>query len=162
LVFTNGIEGGYIGWFGSDQRNQFNRFYLGGTPLQQQQTFYRENIDLKGFPGGFGGSISPLVNGEAVGGTIYNKYFTEMRYPVVANEQIQLIPYVFAEAGNAYLDFSTYDPFNVKRSAGFGLRVFLPILGLVDLSYGRRFDGIPGTTVESGKWEFLFNIGAPF
>lgn len=162
LVFTNGIEGGYIGWFGSDKRNQFNRFYLGGTPLQQQQTFYRENIDLKGFPGGFGGSISPLVDGEAVGGTIYNKYFTEMRYPVVANEQIQLIPYVFAEAGNAYLDFSTYDPFNVKRSAGFGLRVFLPILGLVDLSYGKRFDGIPGTTVEAGKWEFLFNIGAPF
>jgi outer membrane protein insertion porin family len=162
LVFTNGLEGGYIGWFGSDQRNQFNRFYLGGTPLQQQQTFYRENIDLKGYPGGFGGSISPLVNGEAVGGTLYNKFFTEMRYPVVANEQIQLIPYVFAEAGNAYLEFSQYDPFNLKRSAGFGLRVFLPILGLVDLSYGKRFDGIPGTAVDPGKWEFLFNIGAPF
>jgi outer membrane protein insertion porin family len=162
LVFTNGLEGGYIGWFGTDQRSQFNRFYLGGTPLQQQQTFYRENVDLKGYPGGFGGSISPLVNGEHVGGAIYNKYFTEMRYPVVANEQIQLIPYLFAEAGNSYINFSEYDPFNVKRSAGFGLRVFLPILGLVDLSYGRRFDGIPGTSVEPGKWEFLFNIGAPF
>lgn len=162
LVFTNGLEGGYMGWFGTSQRNQFNRFYLGGTPLQQQQTFYRENIDLKGYPGGFGGSISPMIEGNHVGGTIYNKFFTEMRYPLVANEQIQLIPYVFAEAGNAYLDFRDYDPFSVKRSAGFGLRVFLPILGLVDLSYGRRFDGIPGTQVEPGKWEFLFNIGAPF
>ena len=48
LTFTNGIEFGYIGWFGDSQRSQFNRFYLGGTPLQQQQTFYRDNIDLKG------------------------------------------------------------------------------------------------------------------
>lgn len=162
LTFTNGVEFGYIGWFGDSQRSQFNRFYLGGTPLQQQQTFYRDNIDLKGFPGGFGGSITPFVNGEAVGGQMYTKYFSEMRYPLVANEQIQLIPYMFAEAGNAYLRPSQFDPFNVKRSAGFGLRVFLPILGLVDLSYGHRFDGIPGTNIEPGRWEFLFNIGAPF
>lgn len=162
LVFTNGFEYGYIGWFGNSQRSQFNRFYLGGTPLQQQQTFYRDNIDLKGYPGGFGGSISPYVNNDHVGGSVYSKYFTEMRYPVVASEQIQLIPYIFAEGGNAYLDFSEFDPFRIKRSAGFGLRVFLPILGLVDLSYGRRFDGIPGTAIEPGKWEFLFNIGAPF
>jgi len=162
LTFTNGIEFGYIGWFGDSQRSQFNRFYLGGTPLQQQQTFYRDNIDLKGFPGGFGGSISPYVDNEAVGGQMYTKYFSEMRYPLVANEQIQLIPYTFAEAGNAYLKPSQFDPFNVKRSAGFGMRVFLPILGLVDLSYGYRFDGIPNTAVEPGRWEFLFNIGAPF
>jgi outer membrane protein insertion porin family len=162
LVFTNGLEYGYIGWFGKSQRSQFNRFYLGGTPLQQQQTFYRDNVDLKGFPGGFGGSISPFVNAEAVGGNIYSKYFSEMRYPLVASDQIQLIPYMFAEAGNAYLGFEQFDPFNVKRAAGFGLRVFLPILGLVDLSYGHRFDGIPGTGIRSGQWEFLFNIGAPF
>jgi outer membrane protein insertion porin family len=162
LTFTNGIEFGYMGWFGDEQRSQFNRFYLGGTPLQQQQTFYRDNIDLKGFPGGFGGSITPFVDGQGVGGQMYTKYFTEMRYPLVATEQVQLIPYMFAEAGNAYLKPSHFDPFNVKRSAGFGMRVFLPILGLVDLSYGYRFDGIPGTAIEAGKWEFLFNIGAPF
>ncbi len=162
FVFTNGVEYGYIGWFGNSQRSQFNRFYLGGTPLQQQQTFYRENIDLKGFPGGFGGSITPFLDGEGVGGSIYSKYFTEVRYPLVANEQVQLIPYVFAEAGNAYLGLDQFDPFNVKRTAGFGLRVFLPILGLVDLSYGYRFDGIPNTAIEPRRWEFLFNIGAPF
>ena len=93
---------------------------------------------------------------------MYTKYFSEMRYPLVANEQIQLIPYTFAEPGNAYLKPSQFDPFNVKRSAGFGMRVFLPILGLVDLSYGYRFDGIPNTAIEPGRWEFLFNIGAPF
>jgi outer membrane protein insertion porin family len=162
LVATSGAEFGYMGWLGSKDRSQFQRFYLGGTPLQQQQVFYRDNVDLKGYPGGFGGSISPAIDGEFVGGRIYNKYFAEIRYPAVSSEQVQLIPYVFAETGNAYLDFNTWDPFNLKRAAGFGVRVFLPILGLIDLSYGYRFDGIPNTTVQPGNWEFLINIGSPF
>ncbi len=162
LTFTNSMELGYMGWFGSKNQSPFERFYLGGTPLQQRQTFTRDNIDLKGYPGGFDGSISPFVNGVPVGGTMYVKYYTELRYPVVSNEQIQLIPYLFGAAGNAYLGFSDFDPFNVKRSAGVGMRIFLPILGLVDLSYGYRFDGIPNTTVNAGQWEFLFNIGPSF
>ncbi|MEX1063567.1 MAG: hypothetical protein WEC12_08180, partial [Balneolaceae bacterium] len=60
----------------------------------------------------------------------------------------------------------TFDPFNVKRAAGFGARLYLPILGLVDLSYGYRMDGTPdsfrGAGLRPGEWEFLFNIGAPF
>lgn len=163
LVFTNGYEYGFLGWFGEKGRSQFGRFYLGGTPLQQQQTFYRENIDLRGFPGGFGGAISPYVNGEEVGGTIYSKYYSELRYPAVTSEQVQIIPYMFAEAGNAYLGFRDFDPFSVKRASGFGVRLFLPILGLIDLSYGYRFDGVDGSQfVRPGRWEFLFNIGAPF
>jgi len=62
---------------------------------------------------------------------------------------------------------TNFDPFNVKRAAGFGARIFLPILGLVDLSYGYRLDGTPPnrentTGLQPGQWEFLFNIGAPF
>lgn len=162
LVLTNGLEMGYMGWLGKKQRSPYERFYLGGTPLQQQQTFTQDDIDLKGYPGGYNGSISPIVNGTPVGGTMYTKYDTELRYPVVSNDQVQLIPYTFAEAGNAYLNFSHFQPFSVKRSAGFGLRIYLPILGLVDLSYGYRFDGIPNTSVLPGQWEFLFNIGSPF
>lgn len=163
LVFTNGFEYGFLGWFNDDKKSQFSRFYLGGTPLQQQQTFYRENIDLKGYPGGFGGSISPYLNGREVGGTIYNKYYSELRYPAISNDQVQIIPYMFAEAGNAYLGFRDFDPFTLKRSSGFGVRLFLPILGLIDLSYGYRYDGVEGSQfVQPGKWEFLFNIGAPF
>ena len=91
------------------------------------------------------------------------KYFSEIRYPAVQNEQLQLIPYLFAEGGNAYENFRQFQPFDVRRAAGFGIRVFLPILGLIDLSYGYRFDGIPNAVdVNPGEWEFLFNIGAPF
>ena len=60
----------------------------------------------------------------------------------------------------------SFDPFNLKRSIGFGTRIFLPVLGLVDLSYGYRLDGVlgetPSSTLLPGKWEFLFNIGTPF
>ena len=162
LVFSTAAEFGYIGFLTGDRRSEFLRFFVGGTQLQQRQSFLQDNVDLRGFPGGNNGSISPRLDGEAVGGTIFSKYSFELRFPAVSNQQLQLIPYSFFDAGNAYLDFKTFDPFNVKRAVGFGSRVFLPILGLIDLSYGYRLDGIPGTSVQSGRWEFLFNIGAPF
>lgn len=162
LVSSFGLEWGHLGWFGSEGRSQFQRYYMGGTPLQQRQSFTNDNIDLKGFPGGLGGSITPFANGQPIGGRIYNKYSTELRYPLVSNAQLQLIPYIFAEAGNVYRTFNTYDPFDVKRVSGIGTRIFLPILGLVDLSYGYRFDGVYGTSILPRRWEFLFNIGAPF
>ena len=90
----------------------------------------------------------------------------ELRYPAVSTEQLQLIPYMFIDAANSYQNFSSFDPFNLKRSIGFGTRIFLPVLGLVDLSYGYRLDGVlgetPSSTLLPGKWEFLFNIGTPF
>ncbi|MCH8558808.1 MAG: outer membrane protein assembly factor BamA [Balneolia bacterium] len=162
LVASSGFEYGYLGWFSDNNRSQYQRYYLGGTQLQQQQTFFQNNIDLRGFPGGRNGSISPYEGNDAIGGRIYSKYSAELRYPAVSSEQIQLIPYLFFEAGNSYRDFNEFDPFRVKRAVGLGTRVFLPILGLVDLSYGYRLDGIPNTNVQAGQWEFLFNIGAPF
>lgn len=166
LVLTSQANFGYIGYFTVEGRSNFQRFLVGGTPLQQQQSFLYDNIDMRGYPGGFTESIAPVVDGEKVGGRIYNKYSVELRYPAVANEQIQVIPYTFADAGNAFVDFDSFDPFNVKRSVGVGVRLFLPILGLVDLSYGYRMDGVPsainGSAVHAGEWEFLFNIGAPF
>ncbi len=164
LVFTNTVEYGYLGYLGQGQRSNFQRFVLGGTQLQQRQSFVNDNIDLRGFPGGNNGSISPRVNGQEVGGRIYSKYSMELRYPAISEDQVQVIPYLFADAGNAYLNLEEFSPFEVKRATGVGVRIFLPILGLVDLSYGYRLDGIPNSNppVRAGDWEFLFNIGTPF
>lgn len=162
LVLTNTVEYGYLGYLGDQQRSNFQRFVLGGTQLQQRQSFLEDNIDLRGFPGGQNGSISPVQDGELVGGRLYSKYSMELRYPAISEDQVQVIPYTFFDAGNAYLKFQDFAPTDLKRSAGFGARIFLPILGLVDLSYGYRLDGIPGTNVRPGEWQFLFNIGAPF
>lgn len=162
LVLTNTIEYGYLGYLGSGERSDFQRFKLGGTQLQQRQSFLDDNIDLRGFPGGQNGSITPFRDGEAVGGRLYSKYSLELRYPAITEQQAQVYPYAFMDAGNAYLNPSQFAPFDVKRSVGVGTRIYLPILGLVDLSYGYRLDGIPNTQVRPGEWQFLFNIGAPF
>jgi len=167
LVLSSGAFYGYLGHFSQANQSNFQRFFIGGTPIQQRQNFLNDNIDMRGFPGGFNGVISPLdENRNLVGGRVFNKYSMELRYPAVSSDQLQLIPYTFVDAGNAFLSLDKFDPFNLKRAAGFGARVFLPILGLVDISYGYRFDGTPRSTegngLEAGKWEFLFNIGAPF
>lgn len=162
LIFTNTVEYGFLGYLGTGQRSNFQRFKLGGTQLQQRQSFLDDNIDLRGFPGGAQGSISPVEDGELLGGRMYTKYSLELRYPAITEQQAQVYPYVFMDAGNAYLNSQQFSPFDLKRSVGFGTRIFLPILGLVDLSYGYRLDGIPGTNVRAGEWQFLFNIGAPF
>lgn len=162
FVFTNTIEYGYLGYLGDARRSNFQRFLLGGTQLQQRQSFINDNIDLRGFPGGLDGAISPRIDGEEVGGRLFSKYSLELRYPAVSEQQVQVIPYLFADAGNAYLNIEDFAPFNLKRATGVGVRIFLPILGLVDLSYGYRLDGIEGTSVAAGEWEFLFNIGTPF
>jgi outer membrane protein insertion porin family len=161
LVMTNSIEYGYLGFLGDDQRTEFQRFRLGGTQLQQRQSFLYDTIDLRGYPGG-DQAISPRRNGQAIGGRIYTKYSLELRYPAISEQSAQVYPYLFADAGNVYLNASEFTPFDLKRSVGVGVRIFLPILGLVDLSYGYRLDAVPGANVPAGKWKFLFNIGSPF
>ncbi len=162
LVLTSQADYGFIGYLTNGNRSDFQKFLVGGTQLQQRQSFLYDNIDLRGYPGGIGESIAPVIDGQQVGGRLYAKYSFEMRYPAVSTEQLQLIPYVFYDAGNSYLEFADFDPFKLKRSVGFGTRLFLPVLGLVDLSYGYRLDGVEGTSIAPGNWEFLFNIGSPF
>jgi outer membrane protein insertion porin family len=166
LVLTSQADYGFIGYLTKNNRSNFQRFLVGGTQLQQRQSFLYDNIDLRGYPGGLSESIAPVVDGDKIGGRLYSKYSLELRYPAVSTEQLQLIPYMFMDAGNSYENFGSFDPFNLKRAVGFGTRVFLPVLGLVDLSYGYRLDGVLGETSNStllpGKWEFLFNIGSPF
>ncbi len=168
LVLSSTVDYGYMGYFSDSNKSNFQRFFLGGTELQQRQNFTNDNINMRGFPGGFGGVISPLDDQRnLIGGRAFNKYSLELRYPAVQSEQLQLIPYMFVDAGNTFEGMTNFDPFNVKRAAGFGARIFLPILGLVDLSYGYRMDGTPPnrentTGLQAGQWEFLFNIGAPF
>lgn len=167
LTLTGGAQYGYMGYFGSGEESLFQRYFLGGTEIQQRQSFINDNVDMRGYPGGVTGVISPLdENRNLIGGRVLSKYSLELRYPAVSSEQLQLIPYLFADAGNTFLTLEDFDPFDVKRAVGFGARLYLPILGLVDLSYGYRMDGTPssnrGGGLNAGEWEFLFNIGAPF
>jgi outer membrane protein insertion porin family len=81
----------------------------------------------------------------------------EIRHPVIASQSATIFLLAFAEGGNTWNNFSQYNPFNIRRSAGIGTRIFLPIFGLLGLDYGYGFDAIPGQP-QANKGQFAFSI----
>ena len=154
---------GYIGSL-TGEDVQFQRFLIGGTPLEASQSvisgFGKDLVFMRGYPSE---SIGPRRNGEPVGGRILNRYTAEIQLVAIQSPQLTFAPYLFADAANTWDSFADYDPARLYRSAGFGARVFLPILGLVDLSFGRQIDAFDATGFagETGlpKWDFQFSLG---
>lgn len=126
----------------------FERFYLGGSGLTGYSLDGREIIALRGYTDQ---SLSPRT-----GSSFITKYTAELRYPVTLNPQATIFVLGFAEAGNSWERARDFNPFNVKRSAGLGVRVFLPMFGLIGFDYGWRLDDFPGMQ----KGQFHFTIGA--
>lgn len=131
----------------------FERFYLGGDGLANYSLDGRETIQLRGYPNN---SLS-----STDGGTIYNKYSLELRYPITLAQSASIYGLTFVEAGSAFNDFKKYNPFALQRSAGVGLRIFMPAFGLLGIDFAHGFDNIPGTTQKSG-WQTHFIIGQQF
>ena len=95
------------------------------------------------------------------GGTIYNKFSLELRYPITLKQSATIYALSFIEAGNAFDTFKEYNPFKLSRSAGVGLRVFMPAFGLLGIDFAHGFDNIPGSNQKSG-WQTHFIIGQQF
>ena len=89
------------------------------------------------------------------------KFSLELRYPITLGEQAKIYGLSFLEGGASFNDFSDYTPFTLQRSAGFGLRIFMPAFGLLGIDFGHGFDPIPGTFEKNG-WETHFIIGQQF
>ncbi|MCZ6520406.1 MAG: BamA/TamA family outer membrane protein, partial [Bacteroidetes bacterium] len=96
--------------------------------------------------------------GKIEGGTIYNKFSFELRYPVTTGQAATIYVLGFAEAGNNWNNFNDFDPFNLYRTAGIGARIFMPAFGLIGLNWGYGFDSLPGRNEPSGP-QFHFTIG---
>ena len=147
-------EFGYMGAYNQDRGLvPFERFYLGGDGLANYSLDGRETIQLRGYPNN---SLS-----STDGGTIYNKFSLELRYPITLGQAASIYGLTFLEAGAAFNDFKQYNPFAVQRSAGFGLRVFMPAFGLLGIDFAHGFDPVPGATQKSG-WQTHFIIGQQF
>ncbi len=156
---------GYIGTLTGDEV-RFQRYLIGGTPLEASGTsgigrgFGRDLVFLRGYPLE---AIGPRREGEPVGGRILNKYEAELSAVLLQTPQLSFAPYLFADAANAYDGFGDYDPSRLYRSVGVGSRIFLPILGLVDLSMGYQldsFEAIDGSgQIEEPQWRFQFSLG---
>lgn len=160
LVLRSLGEFGFMGAYNSARGLvPFERFYLGGDGMANYALDGREVIQLRGYQNQ---SLSPVdANGTQVGATIYNKFSLELRYPITLKPQASIYALTFAEAGNSFAAFKDYSPFQLKRSAGVGLRVFMPAFGLLGIDFGYGFDPMPGYTNPSG-WQTHFIIGQQF
>jgi len=154
LVLRPSMEFGFLGAYNSDRGViPFERFFVGGDGLANYSLDGREVIQLRGYPNQ---SLS-----DADGGSIYNKFSLELRYPITLGAQAKIYALSFLEAGSSVNDFKDFDPFKLQRSAGFGLRIFMPAFGLLGIDFGHAFDDSPyGTEVKN--WETHFIIGQQF
>ena len=159
LVLNTKIQYGFLGLYSRALgASPFERFYLGGDGLSGYSLDGREIIALRGYENN---SVTPTnSNGAPVGGTIFDKYTFELRYPVSLNPSATIYFLSFIEAGNSWLTFKEFNPFSMKRSVGAGIRVFLPVFGILGLDYGYGFDDIPPLYPHGGH--FHFSIGQQF
>jgi outer membrane protein insertion porin family len=154
LVIKSGLEFGFLGAYNNDRGViPFERFFLGGDGLGNYSLDGREVVQLRGYPNQ---SLS-----STDGGTIYNKFSMEIRYPITLGAQAKIYGLGFIEGGASFDNFRDYNPFNINRSAGFGLRIFMPAFGLLGIDFGHGFDALPGETTKNG-WETHFIIGQQF
>ena len=154
FVLRTRAEFGFLGAYNQDRGVvPFERFFVGGDGLANFALDGREVIQLRGYPNN---SLS-----SQNGGTVFNKYSMELRYPITMKQSAKIYAMTFVEAGAAFDNFKTFDPFKVQRAAGVGLRVFMPAFGLLGIDFAHGFDPIPGDTVKSG-WQTHFIIGQQF
>ena len=156
FVLMTRVRFGYLGHYNHQiGPTPFHRFYLGGDGLSNYSLDSRELIGMRGYKNE---SLTPGYYGTTTGGDIYSKYTLELRYPLSLNPQATIYALTFLEAGNCWLDFKNFDPFNVKRSAGLGVRIYLPMFGLLGLDWGYGFDDVYGVP-DAGGSQFHFSIG---
>ncbi|WP_198029911.1 outer membrane protein assembly factor BamA [Christiangramia salexigens] len=162
LVLRTHAEYGFLGAYNSERGvPPFERFYVGGDGLGSYSLDGRETIQLRGYPNQ---SIVPIDRPQDArddGAVIYNKYSLELRFPITLKPAASIYALSFLEAGASYDNFRDYNPFQLSRSAGVGLRVFMPTFGLLGIDFGYGFDPIVGQQGPNG-WETHFIIGQQF
>jgi outer membrane protein insertion porin family len=157
LVMTPRVQVGFLGTYNKSLGvTPFERFYLGGDGLSGTNNMDgRELIGMRGYANN---SLTPGYP-TTVGGTVYTRYTLELRYPISLNPSATIFGLGFVEAGNDWLLWSSFNPFNVYRSIGVGVRVFLPMFGLLGLDWGYGLDEVPGVPGANGG-QFHFSINS--
>ena len=155
LILRTHAEFGFLGAYNSDRGDiPFERYYLGGDGLQQYALDGRETIALRGYEN------QSLSSND--GATVYNKFSLELRYPITLKPSASIYALSFLEAGQGYDNFREFNPFNSKRSAGFGVRIFMPAFGLLGIDFGYGFDSAQPNDLNPNGWETHFIIGQQF
>lgn len=157
LVLMARAEYGFLGYYNKNKRSPFEKFYVGGDGMSGYTTAGTEIVGLRGYESG---SLTPQ-NSNGYNGNLYTKLSFELRYPLLLEGQTNVWALAFLEAGNCWSEFKDFNPFDLKRSAGVGVRVFLPMLGLLGVDWGWGFDPIKGSRQQGGS-QFAFILGQEF
>ncbi len=161
LVLMTRAQFGYLGYYNRNWGySPFEGFQVGGDGMTGYNTYGSEIVALRGYANY---SLTPMEltpyssNGYSYAGNVYDKFTVELRYPVILQPQSTIFVLGFLEGGNCWSDIRNFNPFQIKRSAGVGVRVFLPMLGLLGIDWGYGFDD-----ATNGKSQFHFLIGQQF
>ena len=154
LVLVTNAEFGYMGMYNHNVGlGPFERFLMGGSGMSQYQYYGSEIISLRGYKDN---TIASSSSALSEGDPIYNKFTVELRYPITLAQSTSIYALMFAEGGNTYADLKSYNPFKLHRSVGAGIRVFMPMFGMLGFDFGYGFDPMPG---EKKGWQFHFSLG---
>ena len=158
LVLHTKYEFGLLGYYNIDRKSPLQGFKMGGDGMSGYDIYGSDNIGLRGY---YNGSITP-TSGNGRTGNIYEKATVELRYPITLSESANIYALAFLEAGNSWYDFKTFNLFDLKRSAGVGVRFWLPMFGLLGIDWGYGFDMPNNGSASSAKSQFHFVIGQQF
>jgi outer membrane protein insertion porin family len=149
-----GAEMGYLGNYNKDKVSPFERFEIGGDGMTGYNMYGVDIISLRGYDDG---ALDPSDYYSVA----YNKYTMELRYPVILKPSSSIYVHAFMEGGSGFNSWSEFSPFKIKRSAGVGVRMFLPVVGLIGVDWGYGFDAPFGSNERSGS-QFHFVLGQQF
>lgn len=159
-VLMSRVEFGFLGMYDKNKKTPFETFYMGGDGMSgYSSTYATETIGLRGYENG---SIAGN-GGYSSYGYAYQRLAMELRYPFLLEPSSTIYGLVFVEAGNAWTDMKDFNPFKLKRSAGVGVRIFLPMIGLMGLDWAYGFDEPNyGSTGKRSGSNLHFIIGQEF
>ncbi len=155
LVLMAKAEMGFLGHYNKNKISPFERFQVGGDGMSGYTMYGVDIIALRGYEDG---DLDPMGSNYSIA---YNKYTLELRYPVILKPSSQIYVLGFLEAGNGFTSWKDFAPWKVKRSAGLGVRLYLPIVGMLGIDWGWGFDPPAGSAKRSGS-QFHFVIGQSF
>ena len=155
LVLMLKAEMGFLGHYNKNKISPFERFQVGGDGMSGYTMYGVDIISLRGYEDG---DLDPVGSNYSIA---YNKYTMELRYPIILKPSSQIYVLGFLEAGNGFTSWKDFSPWKVKRSAGVGVRLYLPIVGMLGVDWGWGFDPPAGSTKRSGS-QFHFVIGQSF
>ena len=159
LVLMTRVEYGFVGYYNKYKRSPFEKFHVGGDGMSGYTSPGTEIIGMRGYASGSLTPIDPTT--RTSNGNIYTRMTMELRYPILMQQTTVVWALAFVEGGNCWSDFKYFNPFNIKRAAGVGVRVFLPMFGMLGIDWGYGFDLPYGSTTRSGS-QFTFVLGQEF